>query len=310
MTEFTDALSKCTNCSLEFLHLGYNKLGGFLPDSLGHLKNLKHLLLMGNSFLGSIPESIGNLSSLKEFYLSENGMKGTIPVSLGQLSSLVALDLKNNQWEGTITEAHLSNLTSLKDLSIVLTSLNITLFFNVSSDWIPPFKLTYLSLKNCQLGPGFPMWLRYQNELEYVAFCNNKISGTIPDWFLKLDLILYYLEISNNLLSGTVPNTIKFSPQAAVILNYNRFTGPLPVLSSNGVVSSARSEEEGCVTRVAAKRWSGFDSRRRGGLNLDSGLQQRLIHNLGLVGAKIRRLDFVGNKRRGIGRREEIGLGN
>ncbi|KAK1591521.1 hypothetical protein Q3G72_009030 [Acer saccharum] len=80
--------------------------------------------------------------------------------------------------------------------------------------------------------------------------------------------------------------------------------------SSSGVVSSARSEEEGCVTRVAAKRWSGFDSRRRGGLNLDSGLQQRLIHNLGLVGAKIRRLDFVGNKRRGIGRREEIGLGN
>ncbi|KAK0581225.1 hypothetical protein LWI29_011554 [Acer saccharum] len=63
-----------------------------------------------------------------------------------------------------------------------------------------------------------------------------------------------------------------------------------------------------CIARVTAKRWSGFDSWRRGGLSLGSGLQQRLIHNLGLVGAKIRRLGFVGNKRRGLGRREEIGL--
>ncbi|KAI9178409.1 hypothetical protein LWI28_026129 [Acer negundo] len=233
MIEFTDALSKCSNCSLEFLNLGNNKLGGFLPDSLGHLKNLKHLLLMGNSFSGSIPESIGNLSSLEVFYLSENGMKGTIPVSLGQLSSLVVLDLKYNQWEGTITEAHLSNLTSLEELSIVLTLSNITLFFNVSSDWIPPFKLKFLSLKHCQLGLQFPMWLRYQNELEHVSVCNAKISGTIPDWFWKLDLILNFLDLSNNQLTGGVPDAIKFSPQATVFLNNNRFTGPLPVLSSN-----------------------------------------------------------------------------
>ncbi|KAL5797172.1 hypothetical protein ACOSQ2_001992 [Xanthoceras sorbifolium] len=231
--EFTDALSKCTNCSLKLLNLGYNKLGGFIPESLGYLKNLKYLLLMGNSFSGSIPESIGNLSSLEEFYLSENGMKGTIPVSLGQLSSLIALDLKYNQWEGILTEAHFSNLTSLKELSIILTFSNITLFFNVSSDWIPPFKLRFLSLKHCQLGPQFPMWLRYQNELEYVAVCNAKISGTVPDWFWKLDLILSYLDLSNNQLTGTVPTTIKFSDQAIVFLNYNRFTGPLPVLSSN-----------------------------------------------------------------------------
>ncbi|TXG49867.1 hypothetical protein EZV62_025742 [Acer yangbiense] len=37
-------------------------------------------------------------------------------------------------------------------------------------------------------------------------------------------------------------------------------------------------EEEGCVTHVAAKRWSRSDSPRRGGLSPDSDLQQRLIH--------------------------------
>ncbi|KAK0591072.1 hypothetical protein LWI29_035281 [Acer saccharum] len=233
MTEFTDALSKCTNCSLELLHLGYNKLGGFLPDSLGHLKNLKHLLLMGNSFSGSIPESIGNLSSLEEFYLSENGMKGKIPVSLGQLSSLVALDLKYNQWEGTITEAHFSNLTSLKELSIVQTYSNITLHFDIRSDWIPPFKLTYLNLKSCQVGPEFPNWLRNQNQLVSVAVWHAKISGPIPSWFWKFDLFLDVLDFSYNQMTGTVPNTIRFSAQAIVFLNYNRFTGPLPLLSSN-----------------------------------------------------------------------------
>ncbi|KAJ0111088.1 hypothetical protein Patl1_03012 [Pistacia atlantica] len=233
MTEFTDGLSNCTNCRLEYLHLGYNILGGNIPNSLGYLRNLKHLLLHKNPFSGSIPDSIGNLSSLEEFYLSENGMKGTIPASLGQLSSLVVLDIKYNQWEGVITEAHFSNLTSLKELSIVQSYSNITLVFNVSSEWIPTFKLKYLNLKSCLVGPKFPRWLSNQNELYYVAIWHANISDTIPDWFWKLDLFLDVLDFSYNQLNGTIPNTIKFGPNAIVFLNYNRFTGPLPVFSSN-----------------------------------------------------------------------------
>ncbi|XVF57807.1 hypothetical protein PTKIN_Ptkin07bG0011900 [Pterospermum kingtungense] len=77
--EFTSGLSQCNNCSLVSLDLGYNNLGGFLPDPLGRLRNLKNLVLEKNYFLGSIPESISNLSSLESLDLSENGMKGTIP---------------------------------------------------------------------------------------------------------------------------------------------------------------------------------------------------------------------------------------
>ncbi|XVF57818.1 hypothetical protein PTKIN_Ptkin07bG0013000 [Pterospermum kingtungense] len=236
--DFTSGLSRCNNCSLESLHLGYNQLGGFLPDSLGGLRNLKNLLLMRNSFVGSIPESISNLSSLESLDLSDNGMKGAIPRSLGQLSSLVSLEIKRNQWEGVITEAHFSNLTHLKDLSIAQISSNITLILNVTTNWIPPFKLEYIELKSCLVGPEFPAWLKNQNELHYLAVWNAGIIGNIPDWFWKLDLVLDVLNFSYNQLTGTVPNPLKFKPQGAVLLNNNNFTGALPILSSN--LSSCR----------------------------------------------------------------------
>ena len=70
ITEFLDGLSACSYSTLENLDLGFNKLTGNLPDSLGHLKNLRYLQLWSNSFRGSIPESIGSLSSLQELYLS------------------------------------------------------------------------------------------------------------------------------------------------------------------------------------------------------------------------------------------------
>ncbi|XP_021888228.1 LRR receptor-like serine/threonine-protein kinase FLS2 [Carica papaya] len=233
IAELTNDLSRCSNSSLEILHLGYNQLGGLLPDSLGHIKNLKYLGLMKNFFVDSIPESIGNLSSLQEFYLSENAMRGRIPASLGQLSSLLYLDLKLNQWHGVITEAHFANLTSLKELSLAQEFKNFTLLFNLSSKWIPPFKLTYINLKSCLVGPNFPEWLRNQNELQSVSMSNAGISGKIPDWFWKLDMTLDMLDFSCNNLIGTVPTTIKFNPQGIVFLNTNHFTGLLPILSAN-----------------------------------------------------------------------------
>ncbi|XP_038718213.1 receptor-like protein EIX1 [Tripterygium wilfordii] len=233
ITDVIDGFSDCSNPSLELLHLGYNNFNGFIPNSIGNLRNLKYFRLMGNSFSGSIPETIGNLLSLEELYLANNLMTGTIPVSLRQLSKLVYVDISKNQWTGVITEAHLSNLTSLKELSIVQSSREITLVFNISTAWLPPFKLRYIDLKSCKVGPGFPAWLRNQNELNSVAVWRAEMSGTIPKWFWELDLLLNVLDFSYNQLTGTVPNTIRFNPQAIVFLNYNLLTGPMPLLSSN-----------------------------------------------------------------------------
>ncbi|CAN6572413.1 unnamed protein product [Malus baccata var. baccata] len=232
ITNFVDSLSSCANISLQRLDLGYNNLTGKLPDSLGHLKNLRSLELWHNSFQGSVPTSIENLKSLEEFYIAYNQLT-TIPESLGQLSSLVALDISENTWEGVITEAHLAKLRGLKDLSIKKGSQNVSLLFDISPDWIPPFKLKYLAIRSCRLGPKFPTWLRNQNELVTVVLSNCRISDTIPDWFLQLDLQLDEFDVSFNQLSGRVPHSLRFSFPSTFDLSSNRFEGPLQLWSSN-----------------------------------------------------------------------------
>ncbi|CAL5370254.1 unnamed protein product [Camellia sinensis] len=233
VTEFIKSLSRCPDSRLETLDLGNNQLTGNLPNSLGFLKNLQSLLLWNNLFKGSIPNSIGNLSSLEELYLSNNQMMGSIPQNLGQLSSLVVLELSENSWEGVVTEAHFANLSNLREISIFKGSPNISMIFNISSDWIPPFKLTYINIRSCQLGPKFPTWLRNQSELNTLVLNNARISDTLPDWFWKLDLQLSDLEVSYNTLSGPVPNSLRFNDFANVDLSSNRFEGPLPLWSSN-----------------------------------------------------------------------------
>ncbi|ONH94922.1 hypothetical protein PRUPE_7G040200 [Prunus persica] len=218
---------------LEMLDLTDSSLTGKLPDSLGYLKSLKYLHLSDNSFQGSIPKSIGNLTSLEEFYLGWNQMIGIIPESLWELSSLVSLDIYGNTWEGAITDAHFAKLGGLRKLSIGNNSPNISLVFNISSDWIPPFKLRFLYIRSCQLGPKFPAWLRNQTELTTVVLRNAMLSDTIPDWFWQLDLQLDILDVAYNQLSGRLPNSLRFSYSSTVDLTSNRFEGPLPLWSSN-----------------------------------------------------------------------------
>ncbi|XP_018719305.2 LOW QUALITY PROTEIN: receptor-like protein EIX2 [Eucalyptus grandis] len=232
ITDFINGFARCNDSQLENLDLGNNQLSGNLPDSLGNLKKLRYLQFSFNSFQGSIPRTIGNLSSLKEFYVANNGMSG-IPESFGQLSALVAVDLSKNLWEGVVTERHLANLSSLTDLDLDKVYLNISLAFNIAPSWIPPFKLGYLNIRACQLGPEFPTWLRNQNHLKTIVLRNAKISGTIPDWFFQLNLQLDELDVAYNQLTGKPPTSLTFVDSVLVDLSVNSYEGPLPTWSSN-----------------------------------------------------------------------------
>ncbi|XP_059290133.1 receptor-like protein EIX2 [Lycium ferocissimum] len=234
LTDFINALSECQSNNLETLDLSYNKLTGNLPDTLGYLRKLKILQLRYNSLTGTIPETIGNLSSLEALYLTSNKMSGNLTPNIGQLTSLVSLDISDNMWDGIVTEVHLLNLSNLQEFSVGMThGKNITLAFNISPNWTPPFKLTFLTIQSCQLGPKFPHWLKDQNELTSIIFTTSGISDAVPDWFVELDLKLDNLNMAENSLTGKVPNKFQFNFLANVDLSTNRFEGPLPLWSSN-----------------------------------------------------------------------------
>ncbi|KAL7210990.1 hypothetical protein ACSBR2_013973 [Camellia fascicularis] len=176
--DFLNGFLDCPNNSLVSLDLSGNRLGGELRDSLGIFENLQQLNLVGNSFWGSIPTSIGNMSSLQYLHLGFNNMNGTIPKSLGKLSNLIRLFVEAKSWEGVITEVHLMNLTRLEDISIA-TETKMSLVFNVTYEWVPPFKLKSLDLQNCLVGPRFSVWLQVQSELTLVVVPNPHACKTM-----------------------------------------------------------------------------------------------------------------------------------
>ncbi|KAM3685817.1 hypothetical protein ACJW31_11G147800 [Castanea mollissima] len=200
ITEFIQALSGCGNHRLEKLNLGSNQLSGVFPHSLGHVTHLRELHLTNNSFSGPIPSSIQHLSRLEILDLSYNLMNGTIPKFIGQLIELSTLDLFSNSWEGTMTETHFLNLQKLNWFFL---STRKSLVLNVTHDWTPPFSLQIVQIKDCQLGPAFPAWLKTQK-----------------------NLLKYQIDLSHNQLRGDLPKSLSF---AWVDLSYNNLTGSLPL---------------------------------------------------------------------------------
>ncbi|XP_068319287.1 receptor-like protein EIX2 [Pyrus communis] len=262
LEEFCRSFSNCSNIALESLDLSFSKLGSQLPVSLGMFKSMQNLYLGGNSLWGSIPDSIGNLSSLKTLYLSYNMitgsipdsignlsslktldlfynmMNGSIPQSLGQLSQLVSLDLSSNPWEGNLTEAHFINLTRLQDFKAGDSYNHTSLIFDMAYDWVPPFKLHTIYIRNCHIGPGFGIWLQSQTELREIYLSGNGISDSFPEeWLLKISSQLIQLDLSYNQFRGNLPSNLKSPKLELIDLSHNQLDGPLPLWSATKVTN-------------------------------------------------------------------------
>ncbi|RHN50272.1 putative non-specific serine/threonine protein kinase [Medicago truncatula] len=190
---------------LETLSLGNTNVVSPFPKSFVHLSSLSILDLGFNQLNGSQPLfEITKLVSLKTLYLSHNNLSGPFPRTIGQLSDLNDLRLSSNKLNGVINETHLSNLSELKYFDVTQNSLS----FNLSSDWVAPFKLEILHASSCPLGPKFPTWLKHQRGLTYLNISNCGISDSFPKWFGNLSSSLKYLDFSHNKLNGPLPKSL------------------------------------------------------------------------------------------------------
>ncbi|KAL7589650.1 hypothetical protein Lser_V15G37590 [Lactuca serriola] len=214
--EMIDSPKNASECSqdslanLRVLDLSYNKLAGSIPESVSTLRflevldlsqnhltgpvpefpgNLTKVDLSSNQLTGSIPKSLGKLAALTDLNLSSNLLNGSIPLSIGKLSKLRSLVLSNNSLEGVVTEAYFANLSMLKDLD---TSSNSKLTFHVSH------------------GTSARMVAEDAHHS-----CLRSLSQQIQ-------------RTLTNLPNGGNDKVYTYSPEPALLLEYNLFNGSIP----------------------------------------------------------------------------------
>ena len=222
-------------CNLESLDFTMNNINGSIAELFHRLPScsqnkLKELSLLVNNLAGSLPttlvEPLRNLSWLD---LSENKLTGHVPVWIGELTQLTVLDLSFNNLDGVMHEGHLSRLAMLDILILSYNSIAIT----VSPTWVPPFSLNWIELRSCQLGPKFPMWLKWQTPVVSLDISNTSINDMVPDWFWIAASSVEYLNIRNNQITGVLPSTMEFMRAEVMDFSSNQLGGPIPKLPIN-----------------------------------------------------------------------------
>ncbi|RHN67612.1 putative leucine-rich repeat-containing, plant-type, leucine-rich repeat domain, L [Medicago truncatula] len=234
------------NLSKDFMYLdlSFNNVHGDIPSSLLNLQNLRHLDLSHNQLQGPIPDGIGQLPNIQYLDLSINMLIGLIPLTIGNLSSLTSLSIGSNNFSGAISKLTFSKLFSLDSLDLS----NSTFVLQFDLDWVPPFQLSQLSLKNTNQGPNFPSWIYTQKSLQYLDLSSSGISSVDRNKFSSLiGRIPGSLILSNNSISGDISNLTlncswleldrnnftrglpNISPMAQIVdMSYNSFSGSIP----------------------------------------------------------------------------------
>uniref|UniRef100_A0ACD5VDL0 Uncharacterized protein n=1 Tax=Avena sativa TaxID=4498 RepID=A0ACD5VDL0_AVESA len=237
--------------SMVNLDLSSTDLVGMIPSNMKNLCNLEGLFFYESNINGSIEEFFQRLPScswnkLQTLDLYNCNLTGHLPAMLSPITNLLWLDLSSNQLTGELTkltrlsmesnnldgviyEGHLSRLNMLEELTLSGNSIAII----VSPTWVPPFSLRIFELRNCQLGPKFPAWLRWQTHLNSLDISNTSISDMVPDWFWVLASSVQFLNIRDNRITGVLPSTMEFMRGEIMDFSSNQLSGPIPKLPMN-----------------------------------------------------------------------------
>jgi hypothetical protein len=196
------------------INLNENNLKGFIPECIGHLRQLETLSLYSSRgdracpgpppqttiLNGStLPRNLTLLTNLKVLDLGFTNIGGSLPNDIYKMSQLEILRIPASLMTGTIPQniQYLSNLIEFK-----LERNPITGTMPVITQLMPNLK-------------------------EYACdFC--ALTGTIPDVFDNTPA-LFHLVFDGNYLTGTIPASVgRLKYLSALGLNLNALTGPLP----------------------------------------------------------------------------------
>ncbi|KAG8054986.1 hypothetical protein GUJ93_ZPchr0001g31393 [Zizania palustris] len=217
--------------SLTYLDLSNNpSLIGPLPPSIGNLKQLTILILLGCSFTGNIPEQIGTLRQLTFLALNSNQFTGGIPPTLGLLSNLIWLDLSDNQLSGKIPVSSGSNpgldqLVNAQHFHFSKNQLTGPIEGNLFND---KMNLKHVIFDNNNLTGPIPDSLGAVSSIQIIRLDHNQFSSPVPGSIRNLSRLME-LSLANNQLTGTVPDLTIATALIYVDLSNNNFvSSPAP----------------------------------------------------------------------------------
>lgn len=239
---------------LQTLDLSYNPdLTGPLPVSIGNLKKLSNLILVGCGFTGQIPDSIGSLQELVFLSLNSNHFSGVIPRSLGNLSKLYWLDIADNSIEGPIpvsdgTELGLDMLHHCKHFHLGKNKLTGSIPDKLFSS---EMNLLHVLFDLNELTGGIPMTLGLVQTLEVISLNGNKLTNDIPKNLNNLTRVSELI-LSNNKLTGNIPNLANLSSLSLLDLSNNSFDSTdfplwIPTLQSLRTLAMEDTQIQGQV---------------------------------------------------------------
>ncbi|XP_054817580.1 receptor-like protein EIX1 [Prosopis cineraria] len=204
---------------LSELHLSDCGLSNFPSLIMSILHHLKFLIFLSmrisaqNYKIHSLTSPLTSIIltlALAISMLTSNRLKGPIPDWLGQFEQLQYLDLSYNQLNGNLPE-NLGELHNLNHLNIEHNSWSLDLSstgfeFDIDPQWVPPFQLEALQMRNTSMGPNVPKWLYTQRFLKALDISRSGISIIDADVFWGFVAEIAYVDLSYNLISEDISN--------------------------------------------------------------------------------------------------------
>lgn len=206
------------------LVLPNSQLLGSIPEDLGLVQYLRHLDLSNNFLNGSLPVSLFNASELKILALSNNVISGQFPKNFSGLQSLQLLNISDNALTGVIPQ----NLSSVHNLTVL--NLRNNYFFGAIPGGFD--SLQVFDVSSNLINGSLPVEFGGESA-QYLNFSYNRISGEIPEKFVKKIPTSAAIDLSHNNLTGEVPDAFGSRKTEYLSGNPNLCGKPLKTLCAS-----------------------------------------------------------------------------